>query len=50
MEGKGEVLDYGCTDDLLGIRKMNKVSNARIREFRGVTKGVDERFNEVVLL
>ena len=28
---------------LLGIRRMDKVTNARIRELCGVTKGVDER-------
>ena len=34
---------------LLGIRRINKVSNARISELCGVTKGVDERLNEGVL-
>ena len=33
---------------LLGIRRMDRVPNARIRELCGVTKGVDER-NEGVL-
>ena len=28
---------------LLGIRRMDKVQNARIRHFCGVTKGVDEK-------
>ena len=31
---------------LLGIRKMNKVPNARMRQLCGVTKGVDERIDE----
>ena len=34
---------------LLGIRKMDKFPNAWIREFCGVTKGVEERINESVL-
>ena len=34
---------------LLGIRRMNRVPNARIRELSGVTKGVDERIDEGVL-
>ena len=34
---------------LLGIRRMDRVQNARIRELCGVTKGVDERFDEGVL-
>ena len=33
---------------LLGIRRMDKVLNARIRELSGVTKGVYERFDEDV--
>ena len=35
--------------DLLGIRRMNRVSNAQIRELCGVTKGVDERIDEGIL-
>ena len=35
---------------LLGIRRMDRVPNARIRELCGVTKGVDERIDEGVLL
>ena len=31
---------------LLGIRGMDRVPNARMREFCGVTKGVDERIDE----
>ena len=31
---------------LLDIRKMDRVSNARLRELCGVTKGVDERTEE----
>ena len=34
---------------LQGIRKMDKVSNARIREFWGVTKGVHKWIGEGVL-
>ena len=34
---------------LLGIRRMNKVPNARIRDLCGVTKGIDERIDEGVL-
>ena len=35
--------------DLLGIRRMDIVPNARIRELCGVTKEVDERIDEGVL-
>ena len=34
---------------LLGIRRMDRVANARIRELWGVKKGLDERIDEVVL-
>ena len=34
---------------LLGIKRMDKVTNTRIRELCGVTKGVDERIDEGVL-
>ena len=34
---------------LLGIRRVDKVSNARIRQFCGDTKRVDERIDEGVL-
>ena len=34
---------------LMGIRRMDKVPNARIRKFCGVTKGVNERIDEGVL-
>ena len=33
---------------LLGIRRMNKVANARIRQLCGVTKGIDEKINGVL--
>ena len=33
---------------VLGIRRMNSVPNARIRELCGVAKGVDERIDESV--
>ena len=35
---------------LLGIRRMDKVLNARIRQLCGVTKGVDEKSDEGALL
>ena len=34
---------------LLGLRRMDKVQNARIRELCRVTKGVDEKIDEGVL-
>ena len=34
---------------LLGIRRIDKVSNARIRQLCRVTKGVDEKIDEGVL-
>ena len=34
---------------LLGIRRMDRVPNERIRELCGVTNGVDERIDEGVL-
>ena len=34
---------------LLGIRRMDKVWNARIRQLCGATKGVDEKIDEGVL-
>ena len=34
---------------LLGIRRMDKVPNARISQLCGVTKGVDEKIDEGVL-
>ena len=46
MKRKGEVSDWGVQMDnlrsLLGIRRMNRVPNARIRELFGLLKGVDE--------
>ena len=33
----------------MGISRMNKVPNARIRELCGMTKGVDKRVDEGVL-
>ena len=33
---------------LLGIRRMNEIRNARIRELCGVMKGVDERVDGVL--
>ena len=35
--------------ELLGIRRMNKVPNARIKEFCGVKKDLDENIDEGVL-
>ena len=34
---------------LLGIRRMDKVPNARIRQLCGVTEGADEKIDEGVL-
>ena len=34
---------------LVGIRRMDKAQNARIRQLCGVTKVVDEKINEGVL-
>ena len=34
---------------LLGIRRMDRVPNARIRELYRITKGVDDRIDEGVL-
>ena len=34
---------------LLGIRRMDKVENTRIRQLCAVTKGVDEKIDEGVL-
>ena len=34
---------------LLGIRRMDRVPNARIKELCGIVKGVDERIEEEVL-
>ena len=34
---------------LLGIRRMNRIPNARIRELCGVGNGIDERIDEGVL-
>ena len=35
--------------ELLGIRRMDRVPNARIRELCGVKKGLDERIDEGML-
>ena len=35
--------------DLLGIRRIDRVPNARIRELCRVIKGIDERIDESVL-
>ena len=35
--------------NLLGIRGMDRVPNAQIRQLCGMTKGVDEKINEGVL-
>ena len=34
---------------LMGIRRIDKVPNAWIREFCGIIRGVDERIDEGVL-
>ena len=33
---------------LLGVRRIDKVPNARVRQLCGVTKGVDEKIDEGV--
>ena len=35
---------------LLGIRRMDRVPNAQIRELCGVREGLDERINEDIIL
>ena len=35
--------------ELLGIRRMDRILNARIRDLCGVKKGLDERIDEGVL-
>ena len=37
------------TTGLLGIRRMDRVSNVRIKEFCGLKKGIDERTGEDIL-
>ena len=52
MEREGEIWSGGCTDNLrglLGIRRMNRVPNARIKEICEVKKGLDERIEEGIL-
>ena len=45
-----ELMLYRCNlKGLLGIRRMDGVLNGKIREFCGVTKGLEERINEGVL-
>ena len=34
---------------LLGIRRMDKIPNARVKEFCGVMKGIDEMIEDGVL-
>ena len=46
MEREGEMDNLR---GLLGIRRMDRVANARIRELCGVKKGLDEMINEDVL-
>ena len=41
-------VEMGNLRGLLGIRKMDGVPNAWIKELCGVTKGIDERINEAV--
>ena len=43
------VLQRDTLRGLLGIRRMVRVPNARIRELCGVAKGVEERIDEGVL-
>ena len=42
-------IQMGNLRDLLGIRRIDKVPNARIRQLCGVTNGVDEKTDEGVL-
>ena len=51
MEGKRRSLGLGLYNikGLLGIRRIDKVMNARIRQLCGVTKGVDKKIDEGVL-
>ena len=54
MEGEGErsrirAVHMDNLKGFLGIRRMYRVPNARIRDLFGVTKGVDERIDEGVL-
>ena len=43
------VVQMNSLRGLLGIRRMDKVPNARIRQLCGVMKGVDEKIEEGVL-
>ena len=50
MEGEGEVSKIRAVQmdnlrSLLGVRRMDRVPNARIRQLCGVTKGVDENID-----
>ena len=51
MEGKGEMraVQMDNLRGLLGIRRMDRASNARIRELWEVKKGLDGRIDEGVL-
>ena len=51
MEGKRRSLGLGLYNikGLLGIRRIDKVMNARIRQLCGVVKSVDEKVDEGVL-
>ena len=51
MEGESRIraLQMDNLRRLLGIRKMDRVLNARIKEFCNVKKGVEERIDEGVL-
>ena len=42
------IVQMGNLRNLLGVRRMDSVSNARIRELSGVVKEVDERIDESV--
>ena len=45
----GWALNEAGRDGLLGIRKMDRVPNTWIREFCGLTNGIDERVDKCVL-
>ena len=49
MEEKERSRKMDNLRELLGIGRMNKVLNARIREMRGAKKGLDKKIDEGML-
>ena len=47
MERRIRAVQMDNLRGLLGIRRMNRVPNAQIRELCRVTKGVDKRIDEM---